>query len=104
MQNKKPSTSRIQSSVIKHLEKYGTIQLQLPDNFILEIGITHEDETGETKKSDNYCYVIVKNDLRATVMDKYNIGIRSEDNEKSVVLDDKFVDNEGNKVRSINIV
>ena len=104
MTNQKPSTSRIQSSLIKHLEKYGTIQLQLPDNFIVEIGIVNEDDTGNTKKSENYCYVIVKNELRATVIDKYNIGIRCEDNDKAVILDDKFVDNEGNKVRSINIV
>jgi len=104
MQSQKPSTSRIQSSLIKHLEKYGTIQLQLPDNFILEIGTTNEDQAGNSTKVENYCYVIVKNDLRATVIDKYNIGIRCEDNEKIVVLDDKFVDNNGDKIRSINIV
>lgn len=104
MTNQKPSTSRIQSSLIKHLEKYGTIQLQLPDNFVIEIGTTQEDETGETKKVENYCYAIVKHELRATVIDKYNIGIRCEDNDKAVILDDKFVDNDGNKVRSINIV
>jgi len=104
MTNQKPSTSRIQSSLVKHLEKYGTIQLQLPDNFVIEIGTTQEDETGDTKKVENYCYVIIKNDLRVTVIDKYNIGIRCEDDEKSVLLDDRFIDNEGNKVRSINIV
>lgn len=104
MTNQKPSTSRIQSSLIKHIEKFGTIQLQLPDNFVLEIGVQNEDESGNIKKSENYCYVIVKNDLRATVIDKYNIGIRCEDNNKNVILEDKFVDNDGNKVRSINIV
>lgn len=104
MTNQKPSTSRIQSSLIKHLEKYGSIQLKLPDNFVLEIGTNNEDESGNMKKIENYCYVITKNDLRATVIDKYNIGIRCEDNDKAVILDDKFVDNEGNKVRSINIV
>ena len=44
MTNQKPSTSRIQSSIIKHLEKYGTIQINLPDDFVIEIGITNEDE------------------------------------------------------------
>jgi hypothetical protein len=105
MTNKKPSTNRIQSSLIKHLEKYGIIQLQLPDNFVLEIGINNDDDdSGNAKKTENYCYVIVKNDIRATVIDKYNIGIRCEDSEKSVILEDKFVDNDGNKVRSINVV
>ena len=104
MINQKPSTSRIQSSIIKHLEKYGTIQLNLPDDFLIEIGITNEDDSGNSTKSKNYCYVIVNNDSRTTIMDKNNIGIRCEDDDKAVVLDDKFIDNEGNKVRSINVV
>ena len=62
MTNKKPSTSRIQSSLIKHLEKYGIIQLQLPDNFVLEVGINNDDDDSTNpKKTENYCYVIVKN-------------------------------------------
>ena len=104
MKNQKPSTGRIQSSLIKHLEKYRTIQLQLPNNFVLEIGTTNEDQSGSITKEKNYCYVIVKNDLRATIIDRYNIGIRCEDNEKAVILDDKFIDNNGDKIRSINIV
>jgi hypothetical protein len=47
---------------------------------------------------------IIKNELRATIIDKYNIGIRCQDDDKAVVLEDKFIDNEGNKVRSINVV
>jgi len=104
MTNQKPSTSRIQSSIIKHLEKYGTIQINLPDDFVIEIGITNEDDSGNSTKIKNYCYTIVKNDQRATIIDKYNIGIRCQDDDKMVVLDDKFVDNEGNKVRSIKVV
>lgn len=102
--NPKISTSRIQASIIRHLEKYGTIQIRLPDNFVIEVGVHDEDETGKQVKSDNYCYVIVKNDLRATIIDKYNIGLRCDDEEKSIVLEDKFVDSQGNKVKSINIV
>ena len=40
----KVHNKRIQSSIIKHLEKYGTLQVILPDNNVLEIGILEEDE------------------------------------------------------------
>ena len=104
MTNTKPSTRRVQSAIIKHLEKFGTIQINLPDNFTIEIGIVDEDEVGNQVRSENYCYVIVKNELRATIIDKYNVGLRCKDDDKSIVLEDKFEDTDGNKVKSINIV
>ena len=95
---------RIQTSIIKHLQKYGTLQLLLPDNNVLEIGILEEDENGKARKTDSYCYVIVKNELRATVIDKYNLGIRYSADEKVIVLEDKFVDQDGKNIKSLNVV
>lgn len=40
----KVQNKRIQSSIIKHLEKYGTIQINLPDDNLLEIGVLEEDD------------------------------------------------------------
>ena len=99
----KVHNKRIQSSVIKHLEKYGTLQINLPDNNILEIGVLEEDEQGNLKKGEQYCYVIVKNDLKATVIDKYNLGLRFSADEKLIVMDDKFVDSDGKNVKTINV-
>jgi len=95
---------RLQASLINHLEKHGTIQINLPDNFILEIGITEEDENAKIDKNDQYCYVIVKNESRATVIDKYNLGLRFSDDLNSIVMDDKFVDHDGKNIKTINVV
>lgn len=100
----KIQNKRIQSSVIKHLEKYGTLQVLLPDNNVLEIGVLEEDSTGKMQKTDSYCYVIVKNELRATIIDKYNLGIRFSANDNLIVLEDQFVDQEGKNVKSVNVV
>jgi hypothetical protein len=99
----KVHNKRIQSSIIKHLEKYGTLQVNLPDNNILEIGILEEDDNGNMQKGESYCYVIVQNDLRATIIDKYNLGLRFSADEKLIVMDDKFVDGNGENVKTINV-
>ena len=68
--------SKIQSLLITHLTKYGTIQLNLPDNMVLEIGITAEKKDGAYEKIDDYCWVIAKKENKATCIDSYNLGIR----------------------------
>ena len=47
-------SNKIQSLLINHLLKHGHIQLKLPDNVVLEIGITEEDRHGNIKKSNEY--------------------------------------------------
>jgi len=97
-------TNKIQSMLISHLMKYGTIQLKLPDNVTLEIGITAEDKEGNIKKTEDYCWVIAAQENRATCLDSYNIGIRFDDEKKAIVLDDSFIDCEGNQIRQLNVV
>jgi hypothetical protein len=83
----KVQNKRIQSSIIKHLE----------------IGVLEEDDQGNLKRGESYCYVIVKNEMRATVIDKYNLGIRFSADENLIVMDDKFVDSDGKNVKTINV-
>jgi len=97
-------TNRIQSLIINHLLKHGHIQLKLPDNVVLEIGITEEDENGRFKKSEDYCWVIAQKENRATCIDSYHLGIRFENEEKNIVLEDTFVDSEGISIRQLNVV
>lgn len=97
-------TNKIQALVINHLLKHGHIQLKLPDNVVLEIGITEEDENGRFTKSEDYCWVIAQKDNRAACIDSYNLGIRFEDEEKNIVLDDTFIDSDGVSIRQVNVV
>jgi hypothetical protein len=96
--------NKIQSLLITHLTKHGTIQLKLPDNMTIEIGITAEKENGGIEKIQDYCWVIAKRDNKATCLDSYNIGIRFDDEENNIVLDDTFTDSDGVHVRQLSVV
>ena len=96
-------TNRIQALLINHLTKYGTIQLALPDNMVLEIGITAETDHG-VEKIDDYCWVITKRDNKVACIDSYNLGIRFNDEDKNIVLDDSFTDSDGMQVRQLSVV
>jgi hypothetical protein len=41
--------------------------------------------------------------MRATVIDKYNLGIRFSADENLIVMDDKFIDSDGKNVKTINV-
>jgi hypothetical protein len=97
-------SNKIQSLLINHLLKHGHIQLRLPDNVVLEIGITEEDKYGNYKKTEDYCWVIAQKENRAACIDSYNLGIRFDDEEKALVLEDSFVDSDGNSIRALNVM
>ena len=97
-------TNKIQALLIGHLMKHGTIQLRLPDNVVLEIGITAEDKEGNVKKTEDYCWVIAAKEGRAACLDSYNLGIRFEDEDKIIVMEDNFIDCDGNSIRQLNVV
>lgn len=96
--------SKIQSLLITHLTKYGTIQLNLPDNMVLEIGITAEKKDGAYEKIDDYCWVIAKKENKATCIDSYNLGIRFNEEDNNILLDDTFTDSDGICVRQLSVV
>lgn len=97
-------TNKIQALLINHLSKYGTIQLLLPDNMTLEIGITAETDNGTIEKTDDYCWVITKKENRVACIDSFNLGIRFNDEEKNILLDDTFMDSDGVSVRQLSVV
>ena len=96
-------TNKIQALLINHLTKHGTIQLSLPDNMVLEIGITAETDSG-VEKIDDYCWVITKKEDRAACIDSHNLGIRFNEEDKNIVLDDSFTDSDGMQVRQLSVV
>ena len=96
--------NKIQNLINSYLRKHGVIKINLPDNVELEIGTLQENKHGDEEKTNNYCYVIAKKEDRTTVLDSFNLGIRFSDAENNYLLEDSFVDAEGNQVRQLNVV
>lgn len=96
--------NKIQTLLVEHLLKHGQIELLLPDGVTLEIGVTQENKNGELVKKDDYCWVIASQGNRATSLDAYNMGLRFQDDEKAIVFDDKFIDQNGDNVRRLDVV
>jgi len=96
--------NKIQSLLVTHLMKHGQIELLLPDGVILEIGITQEGNDGEIVKKDDYCWVITSRGGRSTSIDSYNLGLRFNDEKNVLVLEDQFVDQNGEQVRRLDVI
>lgn len=95
---------KLQSLLIRQLLEQGTVEFVLPDGVTLEIGITQEDQFGETHKADDYCYVVAKRGGKSTLLDSYNLGLQFEDEENTIIYEDQAIDNDGRPVRSLDIV
>jgi len=98
------SKNKIQSLLVSHLLKHGQIELLLPDGVILEIGITQEGKDGEIVKKDDYCWVITSRNDRSANIDSYNLGLRFNDGENILVLEDSFTDKNGEPVRRVDVI
>lgn len=98
------SKGKIQYLLIDYLLKHGQIELLLPDGVVLEIGVTQEDESGGFVVKDDYCWVIATHKNRSAAIDPYNLGLRFTDDGNNLVLEDKFVDNDGTEVTRVDVV
>lgn len=98
------SKQKIQSLLISHLLQHGHIDLSLPDGMVLEIGIDQEGVNGSLVKKDDYCWVIASQGSRATTIDSFNLGLRFADDDSSLVFEDRFTDDVGEKVRRLDII
>ena len=98
------SRNKIQSMIVEHLLKHGHIQLLLPDNVKLEIGITQENQTGHFVKRDDYCWVMATREDRTACHDSFNLGLRFADDSKSLILEDSIVNQDGEQIRRLDVV
>lgn len=96
--------NKIQALLVEHLLKHGQIELLLPDGVMLEIGVTQEDKNGELVVKDDYCWVIATHKDRSASLDPYNMGLRFADDEKILVFEDKFLDQDGEMVRRVDVI
>ena len=98
------SKGKIQHLLIDYLLKHGQIELLLPDGVVLEIGLTQEDESGGFVVKDDYCWVIATHKDRSAAIDPYNLGIRFSGDGKNLVLEDRFIDQDGTEVTRVDVV
>lgn len=96
--------NKIQSMIVEHLMKYGQLEILLPDNVKLEIGMTQENQEGRLVKKDDYCWVITSREGRSTSLDAYNLGLRFENDNNLIVFDDQFLGQNGEQVRRLDVV
>jgi hypothetical protein len=98
------NNNKIQALLIGHLQRYGALKLLLPDGIVLEIGTNQVGMGGELINTENYCWIIASKEDRMAVLDSYNLGLRFSEDSKSVVYEEVVVNNEGEKVRRLDVV
>jgi hypothetical protein len=96
--------NKIQALLIGHLQKHGMLRLLLPDGIVLEIGTNQIGNDGELVNADNYCWIIATKEDKMAVLDSYNIGLRFNDNSKSLIFEETVINDEGEKVRRLDVV
>lgn len=98
------SKNKIQSLLVNHLLKHGQIELLLPDGMTVEIGITQENNDGKLVVKKNYCWVIASKEDREASLDSFNMGLRFADDKDIILFDDRYVDQNGEPVRKVEVV
>ena len=102
MANSKAQSLKIQRLLISQLEEHGTIELLLPNQVTLEIGVTQEGKNG-TIKVDEYCWVTASKNERQISLDSYNLGLRFSAY-NSMLLESELIDEDGENIRLLNVV
>ena len=98
------NNNKIQALLIGHLQKHGMLRLLLPDDIILEIGTNQIGSDGELVNVENYCWIIATKEDKMAVLDSYNLGVRFNDDSKSIIFEETVINNEGEKVRKLDVV
>jgi len=96
--------NKIQALLIGHLQKHGALRLLLPDGIILEIGTNQVSNDGELVNVDDYCWIIASKEDKMAVLDSYNVGIRFNEDSKSLVFEETVINSEGEKIRRLDVV
>ena len=100
---KKITKSRVQEVFISHLLKEGHVELILPNNMVLEVGITQENKNGDLEKIQDYCWVIASQNGRAVSIDEYNLGLRYEDDNK-IICEHESVSQQGENIKILDVI
>lgn len=83
--------NKLQYLLMNSLQKFGSVNLLLPDGMTLQIGITQTNNRGEEVKTDDYCYVVAsRKDSSSVVMDSYNLAVSFPNEEDTLVYQDEY--------------
>lgn len=96
--------NKIQALLINHLQRYGNLKLLLPDGIILEIGTNQIGVHGELVNVNDYCWITAAKEDKMAILDSYNLGLRFNDDTKLIVFEDTVIDDNGEKIRRLDVV
>jgi len=95
---------KIQALLINHLQKHGSVELLLPSNITVEIGVNQLDRNGDLVNVDDYCWVTTSQQDKMTILDSYNLGLRYSHDQRMVLLEDVFTNEEGEEIKRLDVV
>lgn len=100
---KKVNKNRIQEIFISHLLSEGSIELILPNNMTLEVGITQENRFGNLEKNPDYCWVIASQNDREVSIDEYNLELRFK-NKNKMICEHDSVSHDGENITIFDVI
>jgi hypothetical protein len=95
------SKDKIQHMLITHLLKEGDIDLNLPNNMRLSVGITRENKNGYPVIQDQYCWIAASKDDRETFIDSYGLEMKFSE---GFVVQDEMTTEEGNHINFVDVI
>lgn len=99
---KKVSPIKVQEFFLRHLLEEGFVKLTLPNNMVLEVGITQENKYGNLEKTDDYCWIIASQMDRCISMDSYNLAVRC--NKDNIVCEQNSFNQDGEAIKIVEVV
>ena len=101
---KKVNQGKVKQTFISFLLQEGHIQLILPNDMILEVGITQENERGDLEKMPDYCWVIATQKGRSVSIDEYNLGLRYQNEKDRLICEHETVSNNGENIKILDVI
>lgn len=99
---KKISPTKVQEYFVRHLLQEGFIKLLLPNDMVLEVGITQENKHGDLEKTSNYCWVIASQQNRSVAIDAYNLAVRCESD--NIICEQNSFDQNGDSIKILEVI
>lgn len=101
---KKATKNKIQQLFVDYLLNNGSVQLVLPNDMILEVGITQENRYGDLERTPDYCWVIASQKGRSVSIDSYNLGLRISGESNKMICEHDAVNENGENIKILDVI
>ena len=101
---KRVNKNKVQQVFITHLLQEGHVELVLPNDMILEVGITQENKYGDLEKNPEYCWVIASQNNRSVSIDEYNLGLRFQDKKDRMICEHDGIAQNGDHIKILDVI